>query len=750
MSTDTSTKAPTLQTLPGDDVRQIMWRFAERYDLQMVVQSARGVARGPVARLVAAGGRNSHEWTEGKNDLLSSFDESGITALFMDPEDGGYIEGPKNLALALTAFELAWVDAGSATSSLASNLALAPIHERGTPEQRHYYMSRCVPPKPGENRKTWRGSFALTEPLPYVGVDTSVLSGRVRIADWKEGSEPTIQVEKRGRFITGMGFANFVTAAVESDDPRIKGSCMVILEETDEGIYDRGVPTKKLVHQLSSTRDPIFNMKVPAHRIIGGYTIKDGVIVPNFSHGEVIEAVFRRTRTTVGLMTSAKLLSAVEPVIRYQRSRFRGGANATPGTPRFDQGLQQKEDALHRLIDIWATGEASASLGFATARLFDDFDTIEKRKDAYCTEHGLKGRAQLRAFQKVQAEAMELIRLESATRGTTPDSKTMGRIEELRSNTLVQYMVTDSLAQVLCPATKLWNTGYGATTMREAVSLMGGYGITEDCPGFLGHKWMDAQLEATYEGPEAVQRRQLSVTMTNELFLEQFKLWTTEMRKTASQYPGTGACTLATAMDTWSWTLDHLQNAKDANGKALYHGQRHGVAFAMADALCWLLASRQQILDTLELREKGAQNPVLAENLDGYVNFFTDLCHVQAARAAGEVGRVCAELVYGYNRHPSWNDPEATEECYKADVFDALEEAVAGIGSCARGQCDVIECDGSHSEKAGPCVKAFAIEAFAKRRMKLDGCLTGARLAKDRAAQAVAQVMIPEALDYPV
>ena len=53
--------------------------------------------------------------------------------------------------------------------------------------------------------------------------------------------------------------------------------------------------------------------------------------------------------------------------------------------------------------------------------------------------------------------------------------------------------------------------------------MMGGYGITEDCPGFLGHKWMDAQLEATYEGPEAGQRRQLSVTMTNELFLEQAK-----------------------------------------------------------------------------------------------------------------------------------------------------------------------------------------------------------------------------------
>ena len=68
----------------------------------------------------------------------------------------------------------------------------------------------------------------------------------------------------------------------------------------------------------------------------------------------------------------------------------------------------------------------------------------------------------------------------------------------------MQYVLKDAEANVLCPATKLWNTGHGANMMREAVSLMGGYGITEDCPGFLANKWMDAQLEATYEGPEAV------------------------------------------------------------------------------------------------------------------------------------------------------------------------------------------------------------------------------------------------------
>lgn len=733
-----------LSTLPGDDVRQIMWRYSDRFDLQMVVQSARSLARGTVARLVAEGVRNSHEWNEKKNQLLVGFDETGLTTVFMDPEEGGFIEGPKNLALSLVAFELSWVDGGAATCSLASNLALSPIHERGTPEQRFSYMSRCAPPLPGEDREVCRGAFALTEPLPYVGVDTGVVSGRIRIAEWKDGEEPVFHVEKRGRFITNMDFANFVTAAVDSDDPRIKGSCMVILEESDPGEFDRGAPTLKLVHQLSSTRDPIFNLKIPANRIIGGFTVKDGVIHPNFNHSEIIESVFRRTRVPVALMSSAKLLSAIEPIIRYQRSRFRGGSSTSPGSPRFDLGLQQKEDALQRLIDVWATGEAATSLGFATARLFDDFDTIEKEKEALLLERGISGsRAQMKLFREVQKAALEYLALIQL-----PEvEQEAARRQELEADTLVQFMIKESLANVLCPACKLWNTGYGATMMREAVSLMGGYGITEDCPGFLGQKWMDAQLEATYEGPEAVQRRQMSLTMTSELFLTQFRQWSRELRQVANQHPGTGACTLASAMELWLWTLDHLQKAKDAEGKPLYHSQRHGVVFPFADALCWLLASRCQILDTLELKEKGPENPVLAEGLAGYVDFFSDLCYVQAARAAGEVGRICAELVYGYNHHPEW-DQEALEHCFRADALDALETIMPGMASYGRGKGDAIEEDGSHASKAGPCAKA-GIQTFANLRSKLDVCLTGSRLAKDRASIALSKVTIPEALDYP-
>jgi alkylation response protein AidB-like acyl-CoA dehydrogenase len=541
-----------------------------------------------------------------------------------------------------------------------------------------------------------------------------------------------LQVEKRGRFITNMGFANFVTAAVDSGDPRIKGTCMVILEETDAGTFDRGTPTRKLVHQLSSTRDPIFSLRVPASRIIGGYSVKDGQIVPRYSHGEIIEAVFRRTRVTVGIMTSAKLLSAVEPVIRYHRSRFRGGA-ITPGSPRYELGIQLKQDAVNRLVDVWATGEASAALGFAAARTFDQLDPLEIQRNETFAARGITGgTARFKAMRPVQKEALEYLHSGSTS----------------QPSPLVQFALLDSVANVLCPATKLWNTGHGASMMREAVSLMGGYGVTEDCPGFLGQKWMDCQLEATYEGPEVVQRRQLSVTMTDELFLAQYRQWIREMRLIANDRPGTGACALASAMELWLWSLQHLLKATDADGAKLYQTARQGVTFPLADALCWLLSARCQILDVLQLETEGPANPTVAEGLPGLLAFLTDLCHVQSARSAGEVGRVCAELVFGFNRHPAW-DTEGCATCYQAGDLDAMESLIPGMASLARGYTDVIEQDGAHPSKAGPCARFEGLDQFSRLRARMDGCLTGSQLAKDRAAEALTKVMIPEALDYP-
>jgi hypothetical protein len=233
--------------------------------------------------------------------------------------------------------------------------------------------------------------------------------------------------------------------------------------------------------------------------------------------------------------------------------------------------------------------------------------------------------------------------------------------------------------------------------------------------------------------------------MTSKVFLHQLRLWTAQMRQIASEHPGTGACTVATALQMWQWTLNHLQEARDAEGNLLYQGQRQGVTFALADALCWALSARSLILDVIELQQRGPENPVLAEGLEGLVQFYSDLCHVHSARAAGEVGRICAELVHGYNRHPAW-DNRGCGTCFEATELDQLEGFIPGIAGSAG--VDVLV-EAKHPVKAGPCACTKGVETFTRLRTKMDSCLTGARLAKDRAALALTQVMIPEALDYP-
>ena len=118
--------------------------------------------------------------------------------------------------------------------------------------------------------------------------------------------------------------------------------------------------------------------------------------------------------------------------------------------------------------------------------LFDELDPLEKQKTLLMAERGISGgRAELKAMKESELRAMELL-----TGNPAPELRA-----ELEADPLVQYVIADAAANVLCPATKLWNTGEGSRQMREAVSLMGGYGITEDCPGYLANKWMDSQLE---------------------------------------------------------------------------------------------------------------------------------------------------------------------------------------------------------------------------------------------------------------
>ena len=664
-----------MKMLPGDEVRQIMWRFAERYDIQMAIAGARQTARTAVAKLVADGQRATHDWTPEKQALFDAFDASGVTASQLDADCGGLFAGPRNLATSLMTYETAWVDNGAATTSFVNDLAMGPIAELGTEEQKKRYMTLCAPGNP--SGKTWRGSFALTEPLPYVGVDTGVLCGRVSIAEWKEGEEPMIRVEKRGRFITNIAICDYVTVAANSGDDRIKGSCMIIVEATDPGKFDRGAQTLKLVHQLSNTGDPVIDVVVPASRIVGGYDIVDGKVVPKLAHSEIIAQVFSKTRVGVGVMAAGSLMSAIEPVIRYQRTRFRGAAGVDESSPRYQQGLQMKEDVTERLADIWATAEAASSLGFDISRVYDRIEEIQGEARAKLG----KGREMLKNMKAPSEKACALL-AEGKNPAEDPD-------------VTVQYVYLMAVANVLCPSCKLWNTGHGADVMRQAVSLMGGYGITEDCPGFLFYKWTDMQLDATYEGPEAVQRRQISETMGNAVFVAQLEAWAKEVEACpAADFNGARA--LAAALRMWAWTRDFAVRAKDPNGKKLGASQRHGVVFPLADALAGLMAAKSFHGDIKFLALNGAEHPVVGPELEGYLNTFNDLLGTVVADVAGEAAKVCSGVVYGFGA-------------------------------------------ASAEDKA----------AFAALRNALDEALAGTRLAKDRAAKCLTTVMIPEALDYP-
>ena len=671
-----STVRPTMKMLPGDEVRQLMWRFAERYDIQMAVAGARSVARGTVAKLVADGQRASHDWTPEKQGAFDAFDASGITASTLKQEFGGLFDGPKNLASSLLSYELSWVDNGAATSALVNGLAMGPIAELGTPEQKERYMTLCAPGNP--SGKTWRGSFALTEPLPYVGVDTGVLCGRVSIAEWKDGEEPMIRVEKRGRVITNIAICDYVTIAANSGDDRIKGSCMIIVEATDPGKFDRGAQTLKCVHQLSNTGDPVIDVVVPASRIVGGYDIVDGKVVPKLAHSEIIAQVFSKTRVGVGVMGAGSLMSAIEPVIRYQRTRFRGAAGVDETSPRYQQGLQMKEDVTERLADVWATAEAASSLGFDISRRYDELELIQDEAKAKLG----KGREMLRNMKAPMEKAAAIL-----ASGGDPLAD---------EDVIVRYVYLLAVCNILCPSCKLWNTGHGANVMREAVSLMGGYGITEDCPGFLFYKWTDMQLDATYEGPEAVQRRQISETMANSVFLAQLEAWAKEL-DACPKADENGAHALAAALRLWAWTRAFAAGAKDPSGKKLGASQRHGVVFPLSDALAGLMAATSFWQDIKFLALNGGDHPVVGPELQGYLNTFNDLLGTVVSDVAGEAAKICSGMVYGFGA-------AATED------------------------------------------KA----AFAALRNALDEALAGTRLAKDRAAKALTTIMIPEALDYPM
>jgi hypothetical protein len=233
--------------------------------------------------------------------------------------------------------------------------------------------------------------------------------------------------------------------------------------------------------------------------------------------------------------------------------------------------------------------------------------------------------------------------------------------------------------------------------------------------------WNGNGVSVLDEG-NAAWRDMLARALRSPAFAAVLPQWVAELRQVAEARPGSGACTVATALQLWHWTLTHATQMPGADEAAVME---------LAEAFCWLAAARAQVLDTIE--------PASALTAEHHA-FLIDLCHVQAVRAAGTVSTRCAEIVFGSRQHPRW-DAEGCASCYSATELDELEGWMPGLASGAYAHGDVIEADGSHPPKAGPCAKRTGVEPFVQLRTKLDGCLTGGRIAKQRAAATLPRIL---------
>jgi hypothetical protein len=554
-----------------DEVHRVMWRLPGREDLTELTRSARQIARQIVEPLVESGARSDHSWTDEKARMLRALDDGGLTSIVANSGNGVAVP------LAASLWELAWIDGGSAVCALSGGVAQMVVRDFGTPEQCSSYLSQDV-------RR--HGALCLTEPLPGAGSDATLVDGRIAIAEWRPGEQPVLEVEKRGRFTSHMDFADFAIAAVDSRDARLRGTCLVLIEPGDAGIFDRGTPIRKLGHHLSSTTNPTFRLRVPAERVLGGYSIEGDVIVPNYNHCELLAPAFRRTRAVMALVTASKMLSVLAPVMACYRAYSEGESDMGP------------------VIDLWATGEAAASLGFSAARLSDDLDRFGP---------GLRS--------------------------------------------------LDRQAAVICPAAKLFSSTRASAMLRVAASIVGKDRTFGAGGSFVGQKLIDAQLESVYFGPEAAQRREIAVFMTDPAFLAEFAAWTLEIR----QAEGPGAIILAAAMALWSWTLKHVRHAKDPRGLPVFRDVRQTVTFPAADALTWLLAARALVLDVVALNTVD----------DGPVeSFYIDLATVFSAQTAGSVAQVCTELLFGC-------DPQFVHGAETCNEFTVLRTKLYESLACA-------------------------------------------------------------------
>jgi acyl-CoA dehydrogenase len=193
------------------------------------------------------------EVAEFPKEIIGKAFELGLINLTIPPELGGV--GLSHLDQVLVAEEAAWGCGGVATSMIANDLALLPLHIAATPEQKQ----RLVKPFTESYKFT---SFCLTE--PGAGSDVAGMSTTAR----RDGDSYILNGSKC--FITNGEYADqFTVFATMDKAKRNKGMVCLVVQGRPKGLTV-GKHENKMGQRASNTVSLTFdNVRVPAENRIG-------------------------------------------------------------------------------------------------------------------------------------------------------------------------------------------------------------------------------------------------------------------------------------------------------------------------------------------------------------------------------------------------------------------------------------------------------------------------------------------------
>lgn len=224
--------------------------------------------------------------------------EQGYTTLEVPEEYGG--PGLSRVAVAALMEQMAWADAGFATTISASGLGTKPVLIAGNDAQKRHVCDLLL--------DGGFGAFALTEPGagsdPGAGTTTAVKDGDSYI------------LNGRKCFITNGGVASFYCVTALTDKAAgAKGMSIFLIDRDTPGL-SVGHEEDKMGIRLSNTTDVVLeDVRVPAENLLG----KEG------DGFKIAMKTLDQARAWMGVISTGLAQRAMDEAIAYTRERKQFG-----------------------------------------------------------------------------------------------------------------------------------------------------------------------------------------------------------------------------------------------------------------------------------------------------------------------------------------------------------------------------------------------------------------------------------------